>query len=564
MSSIRTDQTPPNLSPPSPSDSPTSESRSEKEEIIVPNPAGTEQPSVASELLLDAVKDVREIIRLVQCQICSKILREPTTLPCGHSLCKLCVPQTHVRENISWPATASRLRGFQCPFDDCGKEHALGDCTVDVTLNKCLAMIEAIIEQDQIAAGRSSVATHITVQDHWEIAGIPSLAEKHDEPSVQKGGRIIATYTLAEHGNLDYKSEVSYSTMGAGEDEVKKIDTAVLARLKESARSEMDCQVCYALFLDPLTTTCGHTFCRGCLHRILDHSDLCPICRRNLSIQAQVNKQSYPSNGRLCKIINGFWSDLVALRAQAYRLEQQANLGGFDTALFVCTLSFPRMPTFLHVFEPRYRLMIRRAMEGDRTFGMVLHQPSRSPEEPEFAELGTLLRIVNIEFFQDGRSLLETVGVSRFRVTRHGSLDGYTVANIEKIDDISVAEEEAIEAAETAVAPITGGQERFALPRSRSISSTLRELDTLPTKDLVEFGISFVRRMRAQSVAWLTARVLSIYGECPSDPAIFPWWLASILPVKDEEKYKLLGTSSVRERLKTCCRWIVEWESSRW
>ena len=86
----------------------------------------------------------------------------------------------------------------------------------------------------------------------------------------------------------------------------------------------------------------------------------------------------------------------------------------------------------------------------------------------------------------------------------------------------------------------------------------------MSTRELVEFGVDFVRRMRAQSVAWLTARVLAIYGECPTYPATFPWWLASILPVKDEEKYKLLGTSSVRERLKMCCKWIIEWESNRW
>lgn len=577
MSSIQTNPTSSSLPPTSNhSDSPDSEQRSEKDDALVPSPAGTDQPSVASALLLDAVKDVRQIIRLLQCQICSGILREPTTLPCGHSLCRQCVPQTHVRTNISWPATANRLQGFECPFDDCKKEHALGDCTLDVTLNKALATIKTAVELDQEVTGLSDVFTQITIEDQWGVAGIPSLAEKKVEPRVLKGGRIGATYALAEHGELGYGCEVSYSSMGMGIDKVEQIDTAVLNRLKESARTEMDCQVCYALFLDPLTTTCGHTFCRGCLHRILDHSDLCPICRRPLSIQAQVNRQSYPSNERLCKIINGFWADLVALRTHAYRLEQQANLDGYDIALFVCTLSFPRMPTFLHVFEPRYRLMIRRAMEGDRTFGMVLHTPSRAPGDPDFFELGTLLRIVNIEFFPDGRSLLETTGVSRFKVTRHGYLDGYVVGNIEKIDDISVAEEEAIEASETMHAhgvrdfspePVPhdpANAESGASTRPGAVPISLDELETMSTRELVDMGVDFVRRMRGQSVAWLTARVLAIYGECPTDPAIFPWWLASILPVKDKEKYRLLGTSSVRERLKMCCRWIIEWESSRW
>ncbi|KAI0097093.1 hypothetical protein F4814DRAFT_456465 [Daldinia grandis] len=542
MSSIQSNSNTSSLPSSNHAESPTSTSHLEKDGSLTPNPTRTEQSSAASELLLDAVKDVRQI--------------EPTTLPCGHSLCKRCIPQTHARTNISWPATANRLRGFECPFDDCKKEHALGDCSIDVTLNKALATIKGIVESNRDTMDSSRASTSITVQDHWDIAGIPSLAHKPDEPFVVQGARFVAIYTLAELGRLDYGSEVSYSSVGAGSDEMEQIDTAMLARLKESIRTEMDCQVCYALFLDPLTTTCGHTFCRSCLHRILDHSDLCPICRRHLSIQAQVNRQSYPSNDRLCKILNGFWADLVALRAQAYTLEQQANQGGFDIPLFVCTLSFPHMPTFLHVFEPRYRLMIRRAMEGNRTFGMVLYNSSHMPGEPEFLEIGTLLRIVNIESFADGRSLLETVGVSRFRVTRHGWLDGYMVGNIEKIDDISVAEEEAIEAEETmrargvrelaAVPPSPGPTNPGAAPvRSQPVSISLDDIETMSTRELVEAGVDFARRVRAQSVAWLNSRVLAIYGECPTDPTLFPWWLASILPVKDEEKYKLLGTSSV-------------------
>ncbi|KAI5860552.1 hypothetical protein GGS23DRAFT_606825 [Durotheca rogersii] len=548
-------------SPPPPDlpDGPVPHPYSETDDAAPLGSADAVDLAVASKSLLDPIKDARQIVRLIQCQICSGILKEPTTLPCGHSLCKRCVPRTHVRANISWPGTANRLHGFECPFEDCKKEHAVGDCAVDVTLNKVLSVIEASIKLDRDAAELAEAAARISVHDGWDVAGVPSLAGKADESMVLKGGRIVATHSLARLSMLGYECEVSYSFIETRtNDEVDEVDSAVLGRLKEAARTEMDCQVCYALFMDPLTTACGHTFCRGCVHRILDHSDLCPICRRPLSIQAQVNRRSYPPNERLCKMITGFWADLAALRSRAYKLEQQANHGGFDIPIFVCTLSFPRMPTFLHVFEPRYRLMIRRAMEGDKTFGMVLHKMPRAPGEPEFNEFGTLLRIVNIEFFSDGRSVLETVGVSRFRVTGHGWLDGYLVGNIEKVDDIGVAEEEAIEASETTRARGTrsppapqdddpAGAEPEDTQRANSppSSTSSDDLETLSTRELVEVGVNFVRRMRAKSVNWLTARVLAIYGECPTDPSIFPWWLASILPVRDEEKYRLLGTSSV-------------------
>lgn len=42
-----------------------------------------------------------------------------------------------------------------------------------------------------------------------------------------------------------------------------------------------------------------------------------------------------------------------------------------ELPVFVCSMAYPGMPCPLHVFEPRYRLMIRDCMEtGSRRFGM--------------------------------------------------------------------------------------------------------------------------------------------------------------------------------------------------
>jgi len=44
-----------------------------------------------------------------------------------------------------------------------------------------------------------------------------------------------------------------------------------------------------------------------------------------------------------------------------------------EIPIFVCTLAYPKIPCPLHIFEPRYRLMIRRCMEsGVRKFGMCI------------------------------------------------------------------------------------------------------------------------------------------------------------------------------------------------
>lgn len=44
-----------------------------------------------------------------------------------------------------------------------------------------------------------------------------------------------------------------------------------------------------------------------------------------------------------------------------------------NVPIFVCTMAYPTVPCPLHVFEPRYRLMIRRSIQtGTKQFGMCV------------------------------------------------------------------------------------------------------------------------------------------------------------------------------------------------
>ena len=486
-----------------------------------------------------------------------------------------------MRANISYPATASRLQGFTCPFSGCRKDHAVGDCSVDVALNKILEVVREKVDSYRTSSVSSQIMLQVEEKDKWAVAGISSLRDEEPRARVFSGGLLVAAYTMAEEGLLAYDSEITYTASTPSSDTLEVIDIAVLEHIKEATRSELDCQVCYGLFLDPLTTTCGHTFCRKCLHRVLDHSNLCPICRRAMAIAPGVNAKQAPSNVLLTKLLSGLYAESLAARIEAASLEDTNSLGEMDTPLFICTLSFPHTPTFLHIFEPRYRLMIRRAIErGNRKFGMLLHNPTREPQgdlgRVHFYQYGTMLHIVNMHLMPDGRSLIETVGVSRFRVLSQGTLDGYTVGKVERVDDMSIADEEALEASETSNSnstPTTPGQfpsedhSENAPPRhspnpNRSPSNL--DFDTMSTQDLMIIGSSFIKKMREQSAPWLHRRVFHAYGEPPDDPALFPWWFASVLPTVDAEKYKLLATSSVRERLKVCARWIAQLEAQRW
>ncbi|MEQ2169007.1 hypothetical protein GOODEAATRI_020524, partial [Goodea atripinnis] len=102
-----------------------------------------------------------------------------------------------------------------------------------------------------------------------------------------------------------------------------------------------------------------------------------------------------------------------------------------EVPIFVCTMAFPTIPCPLHVFEPRYRLMIRRCMEtGTKQFGMCI-----ADELKGFADHGCMLQVRDVKFFPDGRSVVDTIGVSRFKVLSHGQRDGYNTCKIEYLED---------------------------------------------------------------------------------------------------------------------------------
>lgn len=521
-----------------------------------------ESPDVGA---LDAHRDARQLVRLVQCPRCSRPLNTPVTLPCGHTVCRGCLPAPRPRPNISYPNTPDRLTGIACPLMGCGAEHASAECSVDVTLTKVMELIEKEMTSHMSAVEDSpTLLVEVLQQDK------DALAEEKDQPSekahreVLHGGRLVATYTMAQMGKLGYSSEVEYENMSLTGDSFHQLDATLLERLQDVTQKELDCLVCYNLMLDPTTTTCGHTFCRRCLARVMDHSSICPFCRREIHVAASLQNAS--GNALLNSLLNGLCPDLVAARAAAVKAEEQAGDDVLSTPLFICTLSLPAMPTFLHVFEPRYRLMMRRVIDGNRQFGMVMYNRTMAPQgdlgAPQFLEYGTLLEIVNYELLRDGRSFIETRGVGRFKVKAHGMLDGYNVGRVERVEDISLAEEGAAEQRETTMA--RDYAEIFFREHPQTPLPTDIAIETLSTQQLLDSCTSFVREMREASAPWLRERIIQVYGEPPEDPALFPYWFASVVPIVEEEKYVLLRTTRVRERLKVVYSWIGRIRGQRW
>ena len=100
--------------------------------------------------------------------------------------------------------------------------------------------------------------------------------------------------------------------------------------------------------------------------------------------------------------------------------------GGDVVALFPLNhVLLPAMPLPLHIFEPRYRELLADVTSGPQRacFGVVFLTrgtevgTSGVSEEPEFAEVGTIAEVLEIQPYDDGTSDLLTVGSQRFRIT---------------------------------------------------------------------------------------------------------------------------------------------------
>lgn len=204
-------------------------------------------------------------------------------------------------------------------------------------------------------------------------------------------------------------------------------------------QDDLQCSLCLYLLYQPLVTPCGHAFCQECLVRSLDHNPQCPLCKQSLTTYLAAHK--WAVSECLQNIIQSFFPKELERRKKIHE-EEMAKLAHLqdnsEIPVFVCTFACPTIRCPLHIFEPRYRLMIRRCLEcGSNQFGMTT--PTHTGV---FAEFGCMLKIKNVQLLDDGRSLLDTVGDRRFKVLERSSKDGYNTAKVSFLKDDPVESNE--------------------------------------------------------------------------------------------------------------------------
>jgi hypothetical protein len=99
---------------------------------------------------------------------------------------------------------------------------------------------------------------------------------------------------------------------------------------------------------------------------------------------------------------------------------------------------FPRAQLPLHIFEPRYREMVRDAADGAGQIAMI--QPHRldADNQAPLYGVGCVGEVVGVEEIDDGRFNIVLLGANRFRLVREADVDTpYRCADvdIEAFDD---------------------------------------------------------------------------------------------------------------------------------
>mmetsp|Transcript_36293 Transcript_36293/g.40409 ORF Transcript_36293/g.40409 Transcript_36293/m.40409 type:complete len:442 (-) Transcript_36293:66-1391(-) len=197
---------------------------------------------------------------------------------------------------------------------------------------------------------------------------------------------------------------------------------------------DLHCAICLDFLYEPLTLQCHHSFCRVCLLQSTKQAPdgrSCPQCRATITnikdpinhptdavitakIVAIANSNSSSSNSNSISI-NRIQERKVESTQLLELLKKQSEEMIPVFIMRGCNSSGPGSRVNLHFFEPRYKVLIRRAWEGNRKFLWVERTPANSGRSTtgRMPINGLLVHVETARFLTDGRANIVGRGVER-------------------------------------------------------------------------------------------------------------------------------------------------------
>lgn len=182
----------------------------------------------------------------------------------------------------------------------------------------------------------------------------------------------------------------------------------------------------------------------------------------------------------------------------------------FELPLFPLNLVFfPGTELPLHIFEPRYRLMINKCSAQSQPFGIVLARPESEPLREEPYPVGTMAEIEALDRMEDGRMNLIARGSQRFRILSQHREHPYLSAMVETYSDM-------LEDERVLKQPADQARHLF--------SNYLKALLEVAGRGALEFAL-------------------------PEDTEELSHFIAHLIDIQDEQKQHMLELTSTRQRL---------------
>ncbi|MBO0798242.1 MAG: LON peptidase substrate-binding domain-containing protein [Blastocatellia bacterium] len=106
-------------------------------------------------------------------------------------------------------------------------------------------------------------------------------------------------------------------------------------------------------------------------------------------------------------------------------------------------VQFPGALTPLHIFEQRYRKLLKDVMESDKIFGISYRDEEGSFEGDRLplGSVGCTVEVAVVQGLPDGRSNILCVGEKRYRLLSYVEGEPYLRAEVELFDDDPVFED---------------------------------------------------------------------------------------------------------------------------
>lgn len=182
-------------------------------------------------------------------------------------------------------------------------------------------------------------------------------------------------------------------------------------------------------------------------------------------------------------------------------------------------VQFPNAITPLHIFEPRYRKMLKDVMEKDKTFGIV-YRPSAEEDELKLESdqvplgaVGCMVEVAVAQELPDGRSNILCVGGTRFRLLEYVEGEQYLQAEVDFFEDEPTFEDLSEET----------DRAKRAFSRLLAANRKIREDREIEEEETPEL---------------------------PNDPQSLSFIVTAYLDIKSSEKQELLEMIDTGERLR--------------